>query len=131
MSGISPAPHEHGLRVVRHDEIIQGGAQELVAQLIAALTHAPTGSDTLTARSLDLLSGASYQPDHPQAVECVISVISGEVAIHWGDRLEFSATAAPGDLLIVPARLPYQLHACKRCRIYFLENESGAFSGEA
>ena len=47
MSGISPAPREHGLRVVRHDEIDQGGAQELVAQLIAALTHAPTGIATM------------------------------------------------------------------------------------
>lgn len=121
MSGISPAPHEHGLRVVRHDEISQGGAHELVAQLIAALTHAPTGSDTLTARSLDLAPGASYQPDNQQAVECVISMISGEALINWGDRLEFSATAGAGDLLIVPAHVPYQLHARTRCRIYFLE----------
>ena len=124
MSGISPAPREHGLRVVRHDEISQGGAQELVAQLVAALTHAPTGIGTMTAQTLDLAPGASYQPDHQQAVECVISVISGEAVIHCGDGLEFSTTAGPGDLLIVSAGVTYQLHAPrKRCRIYFLDGK--------
>ncbi len=124
MSGISPAPREHGLRVVRHDEIDQGGAQELVAQLIAALTHAPTGIATMAAQTLDLAPGERWQADQQRSVESVISVISGEVVIHCGDGLEFSTTAGPGDLLIVSAGVTYQLHAPrKRCRIYFLEGK--------
>jgi uncharacterized RmlC-like cupin family protein len=122
MSGTSADPIEHGLRVVRHDEIGQGGARELVARLVAALTHTPTGIGTMTAQTLELASGAGYQADHQRTVESVISVIDGEIMIRWGARLEFSATAGPGDLLIVPAGVPYQLHARrKRCRIYFLE----------
>jgi uncharacterized RmlC-like cupin family protein len=124
MSGISPAPREHGLRVVRRDEIDQGGARELVARLIAALTHAPTGIATMGAQTLDLAPGERWQADHRRADECVISVISGEAVIHWGDGLECSTTAGPGDLLIVPAEVPYQLHALREsCRIHFLEGK--------
>jgi hypothetical protein len=57
MSGISSTSREHGLRVVRHDEISQGGAQELVAQLVAALTHAPTGIGTMTAQDAGPCTG--------------------------------------------------------------------------
>jgi uncharacterized RmlC-like cupin family protein len=123
MSGTFPAPREHGLRVIRHDEISQGGAQELVAQLVAALTHAPTGVDTLIARSLDLAPGESHQFDDHREIEWVISVISGEAIIRWGDGLNLSATVGPGDLLFVPPGLPHQLHAFKRCRIYFLSRK--------
>jgi uncharacterized RmlC-like cupin family protein len=124
MSGISSTSREHGLRVVRHDEISQGGAQELVAQLVAALTHAPTGIGTMTAQTLDLAPGECWQADQHRSAECVISVISGEAVLHWGERLEFSTTAGPGDLLIVSAGVACQLHAPgKRCRIYFLEGK--------
>ncbi|MBM4221483.1 MAG: hypothetical protein FJ170_05995 [Gammaproteobacteria bacterium] len=120
MSGKSPHSGEHGVRLVRREEISQGGAVELVARLVAALTHAPTGVDAMTAHSVELAAGGSLPPACLTADESVICVISGEAMIHWGDSLEFSAIAGPGDLLIVPPGLPHQLHAPKRCRIYFL-----------
>jgi uncharacterized RmlC-like cupin family protein len=123
MSGPSPDWRDHGVRLVRRDEISAGGAAELVARLVAALTHAPTGIDTLTADSLELAAGDSQAAPCFSNDESVICVISGEALIRWGDQLEFSATAGAGDLLIVPAHVPHHIRALKRCRIYFLSGK--------
>lgn len=126
MSGISPNWRDHGVRLVRRDEISAGGAAGLVARLVAALTHAPTGIDTLAAGSLELAAGESQLAPCRRPEESVICVLSGEALIRWGDNLEYSANAAAGDLLIVPAGLSHQLQGVERspperCQIYFLE----------
>ena len=125
MSGISSNWREHGVRLVRRDEINSGGAAELVARLVAALTHAPTGIETLAAGSLELAAGESQPAPCSRSEESVICVLSGEALIRWGDHLEFSATADTGDLLIIPAGLPHQLQSAttKRCQIYFLKGK--------
>lgn len=124
MSGLSLNWRDHGVRLVRRDEISAGGAAELVARLVAALTHAPTGIDTLTARSVELAAGESQPAPCRRSEESVICVISGEALIRWGNQLEFSATADAGDLLIIPAGLPHQLQsATKSCQIHFLEGK--------
>lgn len=114
MPGTPSDWRDHGVRVVRRDEISQGGAAELVARLVAKLTHTPTGIDTLTPRSLDLEPGASHQSDPQCVVEQVICVISGEALIRWGDRLECSVTAGPDDLLMVPVSIPHQIENTSR-----------------
>ncbi|MCL4790478.1 MAG: cupin domain-containing protein [Gammaproteobacteria bacterium] len=129
MSDISPGQCNHGVRVVRQDEIARGGAGELVAQLVAALTHAPTGVETLAARSIELAPGACLPVCQRRTDDSLVCVISGEAAIHWGEALEHTVTAGPGDLLIIPAGVTHQAHnpGPKRCQIYFLENKSDTF----
>jgi uncharacterized RmlC-like cupin family protein len=124
MSGTASNPHHPGVRLVRGDELSAGGAVELVARLVAALTHAPTGSETLTAGSLELAAGASQPALCVRPDESVICVLSGEVLIRWGDHLEFSVPADAGDLLIIPAGLPHQLQSVtERCQIHLLEGK--------
>ena len=105
---------ERGVRVIRHDEIDQGGAADLVSRLVAELSHAPTGFSTLAAHSLELAPGASQQAAHHESAESVICVISGEATIRWGDRLAFCCTVGPGDLVLVPARVACQAENVSR-----------------
>ncbi|MFL5396146.1 MAG: cupin domain-containing protein, partial [Myxococcales bacterium] len=41
-------------------------------------------------------------------VESVIYVVSGKARMRWGDRLEFTAEAGPGDFIYVPPYVPHQ-----------------------
>ena len=41
-------------------------------------------------------------------VESVIYVVSGRARMKWGDRLEFTAEAGPGDFIYVPPFVPHQ-----------------------
>jgi len=45
---------------------------------------------------------------HHGAVESVIYVVSGRARMKWGDRLEFTAEAGPGDFIYVPPFVPHQ-----------------------
>lgn len=41
-------------------------------------------------------------------LESVIYVIKGRARMRWGDRLEFTAEAGPGDFIYVPPFVPHQ-----------------------
>ena len=49
-------------------------------------------------------SGAHHHGD----VESGIYIISGRLTMRWGDRLEHSSEAGPGDFIFVPAQLVHQ-----------------------
>jgi uncharacterized RmlC-like cupin family protein len=49
-------------------------------------------------------SGAHHHGD----VESAIYVLSGRIRMRWGDRLEHSAEAGPGDYVFVPSNLVHQ-----------------------
>jgi uncharacterized RmlC-like cupin family protein len=108
--------------VIRHDEIGQGAAADLVSRLVAELSHAPTGFSTLAARSLELAPGASEQASHYESVDSIICVLSGEATIRWGARLAFCCTARPGDLVIVPAGVAHQAEnvSCVEALLYMV-----------
>ena len=45
---------------------------------------------------------------HHGALESVIYVVSGRARMRWGERLEFTAEAGPGDFIYVPPYVPHQ-----------------------
>lgn len=108
MSGTPANWRDHGVRVIRREEIGEGGAGDLAVRLVAELSHAPSGHGTLAARSLELAPDASPDPPHHGPTESVICVISGQATIRWGESLECCCTAGPGDLVFIPARVPHQ-----------------------
>lgn len=108
MSGTPANSRDHGVRVVRRDEISHGGAGDLAVRLVAELSHAPSGHGTVAASSLELAPGTSQEPCHQRPTDSVICVISGQATIRWGERLECCCTAGPGDLIFIAARVPNQ-----------------------
>ena len=41
-------------------------------------------------------------------LESVIYVVRGRASMRWGERLEFTAEAGPGDFIFVPPFVPHQ-----------------------
>jgi uncharacterized RmlC-like cupin family protein len=45
---------------------------------------------------------------HHGALESVIYVVRGQARMRWGEHLEFTAEAGPGDFIFVPPYVPHQ-----------------------
>ncbi len=45
---------------------------------------------------------------HHGPLESVIYVVRGRARMRWGERLEFTAEAGPGDFIYVPPFVPHQ-----------------------
>ncbi len=74
----------------------------------AAITHATAGANKLWAGTVTIHANAKTGPHHHGKLESVIYVISGRARMRWGERLEFTAEAGPGDFIYVPPFVPHQ-----------------------
>jgi uncharacterized RmlC-like cupin family protein len=85
---------EHGADA-RHgprggDQRGAGGAQKIWAGTVSIHPNAKTGAH------------------HHGELESVIYVLRGKARMRWGERLEFTAEAEPGDFIFVPPYVPHQ-----------------------
>ena len=74
----------------------------------AAITHARAGAEALWAGTVVIHPKAKTGAHHHGPVESVIYVVSGRARMKWGERLEFTAEAGPGDFIYVPPYVPHQ-----------------------
>ena len=98
----------HGVRVVRAGELDTNTPQTPGMNRAAAITHARAGAEKLWAGTVVIHPKAKTGAHHHGAVESVIYVVSGRARMRWGDRLEFTAEAGPGDFIYVPPFVPHQ-----------------------
>ena len=98
----------HGVRVVRAGELDTNTAQTPGMNRAAAISHARVGAEKLWAGTVVIHPKAKTGAHHHGAVESVIYVVSGKARMKWGDRLEFTAEAGPGDFIYVPPFVPHQ-----------------------
>ena len=98
----------HGVRVVRSGELDTNTAQTPGMNRAAAISHARVGAEKLWAGTVVIHPKAKTGAHHHGAVESVIYVVSGKARMKWGDRLEFTAEAGPGDFIYVPPFVPHQ-----------------------
>ncbi len=98
----------HGVRVVRANELDTNTPQTEGMNRAAAITHARTGADKLWAGTVVIHPKAKTGAHHHGAVESIIYVVSGRARMKWGDRLEFTAEAGPGDFIYIPPYVPHQ-----------------------
>jgi uncharacterized RmlC-like cupin family protein len=111
MSEHSPAPSKwrlHGVRVVRAGELDGNTPQTAGMSRAAAITRARTGAEKLWAGTVVIEARAKTGAHHHGALESVIYVVSGRARMKWGERLEFTAEAGPGDFIYVPPFVPHQ-----------------------
>jgi uncharacterized RmlC-like cupin family protein len=99
---------EDGVRVVRSDQLDPQTAQTWGMRRFSAMTHAPSGFDSLWAGTVDIEPNAKTGPHHHGPLESIICVVRGRARMRWGDNLEFTATAGPGDFIFVPPWVPHQ-----------------------
>jgi len=62
----------------------------------------------LWAGTVTIEPNAKTGAHHHGELESVIYVISGRARMRWGEHLEFTAEAGPGDFIYVPPFVPHQ-----------------------
>jgi len=98
---------EHGVRIVRAGALDPNTAQTPGMRRAAAIDAARAGAKRLWAGTVHIDADARTGPHHHGPLESVIYVVSGR-AMRWGDALEFTAEAGPGDFIFVPPYVPHQ-----------------------
>jgi uncharacterized RmlC-like cupin family protein len=74
----------------------------------AAINFARVGAEKLWAGSVHIHANAKTGPHHHGPLESVIYVLEGRARMRWGDKLEYTAEAGPGDFIYVPPFVPHQ-----------------------
>jgi uncharacterized RmlC-like cupin family protein len=105
---MAPDWRQHGVRVVRADELDPNTPQTAGMSRAAAITTARAGAEQLWAGTVVIEPDARTGAHHHGPVESVIYVVSGRARMRWGERLEFVAEAGPGDFIFVPPFVPHQ-----------------------
>src|SRR5579863_6158287 len=109
---------EHGVKIVRAAEFDSNTPQTAGMTRAAAITHARTGAQKLWAGTVVVQPNAKTGPHHHGELETVLYVVRGRVRMRWGEHLEFSGEAGPGDFIYVPPYVPHQeinAHADQLC----------------
>jgi uncharacterized RmlC-like cupin family protein len=99
---------EHGVRIVHSDQLDTNTPQTPGMNRAAAITHATAGASKLWAGTVVIHPDAKTGAHHHGPLESVIYVISGRARMRWGDHLEYTAEAGPGDFIFVPPYVPHQ-----------------------
>jgi uncharacterized RmlC-like cupin family protein len=99
---------EHGIKIVRAGDLDTNTPQTAGMTRAAAITHARTGASKLWAGTVVVEPDAKTGPHHHGELETVLYVVRGRARMRWGERLEFSEEAGPGDFIYVPPYVPHQ-----------------------
>ena len=97
-----------GIKVVRAGELDTNTAQTPGMTRAAAITHATAGASKLWAGTVVVAPDARTAAHHHGELETVLYIVRGRARFRWGDHLEFSEEAGPGDFIFVPPYVPHQ-----------------------
>ena len=98
----------NGVRVIPAGELDPNTAQTPGMDRKAAINFARVGAEKLWAGTVHIHPNAKTGAHHHGPLESVIYVISGRARMRWGEALEFTAEAGPGDFIYVPPFVPHQ-----------------------
>jgi uncharacterized RmlC-like cupin family protein len=99
---------QHGIRVVRADELDSNTPQTPGMTRAAAINHARAGANKLWAGTVVVQPNAKTGAHHHGDLETVLYVVKGRARFRWGEHLEFVEDAGPGDFIYVPPYVPHQ-----------------------
>ncbi len=109
---MSEAPEDgwkhSGVRVIPAGSLDANTAQTPGMNRAAAINFARVGAEKLWAGTVHIHPNAKTGAHHHGPLESVIYVISGRARMRWGEALEFTAEAGPGDFIYVPPYVPHQ-----------------------
>ena len=97
-----------GVRVIPGHSLDPSTAQTPGMDRKAAINFARAGAQKLWAGTVAIQPNAKTGAHHHGALESVIYVVRGRARMRWGERLEFTAEAGPGDFIFVPPYVPHQ-----------------------
>jgi uncharacterized RmlC-like cupin family protein len=99
---------DDGVRVIPGGSLDPNTAQTPGMDRAAAVNFARVGAQKIWAGTVKIQAGAKTGAHHHGALESVIYVVSGRARMRWGEALEFTAEAGPGDFIFIPPFVPHQ-----------------------
>ena len=103
-----PDWRQKGVRIVHGNELDMNTPQTKGMSRAAAINHAMAGASKLWAGTVTISPKTVSGAHHHGELESVIYVVSGQARMRWGEKLEFTASAGPGDFIYVPPYVPHQ-----------------------
>lgn len=97
-----------GVRIVGPDEFDDRTVQTPGMYRQAAIDAGSAGASKIWAGVVTIVPDARTGPHHHGALESVIYVVRGLARMRWGERLEYTAQAGPGEFIYVPPFVPHQ-----------------------
>ncbi|KAF2103940.1 cupin 2 conserved barrel domain protein [Rhizodiscina lignyota] len=97
-----------GVRVIPGDQLDSNTAQTPGMDRKAAINFARVGAQKLWAGTVTIHANAKTGAHHHGHLESIIYIVSGKARMRWGEKLEFTAEAGPGDFIYVPPYVPHQ-----------------------
>jgi uncharacterized RmlC-like cupin family protein len=97
-----------GVRVIPGDQLDARTASTPGMSRSAAVNFARVGAEKLWAGTVHIQAGAKTGAHHHGELESVIYILKGKARMRWGEKLEFTAEAGPGDFIFVPPYVPHQ-----------------------
>ena len=99
---------DNGIRIVRAGELDGNTPQTPGMTRAAAITQARAGAEKLWAGTVVVAPSARTGAHHHGELETVLYIVKGRARFRWGEHLEFSEEAGPGDFIFVPPWVPHR-----------------------
>ncbi len=99
---------DHGVKVIPGDKLDPNTAQTPGMNRATAINKARAGAEKIWAGTVHIHPDAKTGAHHHGDLESIIYVLRGRARMRWGDALEFTAEAGPGDFIYVPPFVPHQ-----------------------
>jgi uncharacterized RmlC-like cupin family protein len=97
-----------GVRVIPGGSLDPNTAQTPGMDRKAAINQARVGAQKIWAGTVHIHPNAKTGAHHHGHLESVIYVVRGKARMRWGEALEFTAEAGPGDFIYIPPYVPHQ-----------------------
>ena len=108
MSGHEDNWKNNGVRIIPGDSLDQNTPQSPGMTRAAAINYARVGAQKIWAGTVRIKPNAKTGPHHHGSLESVIYVVRGRARMRWGEHLEYTAEAGPGDFIYIPPYVPHQ-----------------------
>jgi uncharacterized RmlC-like cupin family protein len=99
---------ENGVRVIPCTQLDPNTAQTPGMHRQSAINFARVGAEKLWAGTVVIHPKAKTGAHHHGPIESVIYVVRGRARMRWGEKLEYTAEAGPGDFIFIPPYVPHQ-----------------------
>ena len=97
-----------GVRVIPGNALDANTAQTPGMDRKAAINTARVGAQKIWAGTVHIHPNAKTGAHHHGHLESVIYVVRGKARMRWGEALEFTAEAGPGDFIYIAPYVPHQ-----------------------
>ncbi|TCT06931.1 cupin domain-containing protein [Aquabacter spiritensis] len=107
---LAPSPdwRDRGVKVIPGDQLDPNTAQTPGMSRATAINQARAGAEKIWAGTVHIHPDAKTGAHHHGDLESVIYVLKGKARMRWGEALEFTAEAGPGDFIFIPPYVPHQ-----------------------